>query len=114
MKPADQQLQEDRKLLEGWNRLKVHFSSLRLDWKTPKAVYQTLDAEFQFDHDPCPAKPTQDGLLTEWGGCRFAILLMETSSQSGSRKAGKSTRKEKQLCFLSPAEQTQDGGTNTA
>lgn len=34
---------------------KPHFLSQRMDWKTPKAVYQTLDAEFRFDHDPCPA-----------------------------------------------------------
>lgn len=34
---------------------KPHFSSLRMDWRTPKAVYQVLDSEFQFDHDPCPA-----------------------------------------------------------
>lgn len=36
--------------------MNVHFSSQRLDWKTPKAVYQVLDAEFHFDHDPCPPK----------------------------------------------------------
>jgi len=51
--------------------MKVHFSSLRLDWKTPKAVYQTLDAEFQFDHDPCPPKYKVDGLLSEWGGVQL-------------------------------------------
>ena len=45
---------------------KVHFSSLRLDWKTPKAVYQILDAEFQFDFDPCPTKPKFDGLAINW------------------------------------------------
>ena len=56
--------------------MKVHFSSLRLDWKTPKAVYQILDAEFSFDHDPCPTKPTVDGLKSEWGGgelCESAV-----------------------------------------
>jgi len=47
---------------------KVHYSSLRLDWETPKAVYQTLDAEFGFDHDPCPTNPKVDGLKSEWGG----------------------------------------------
>ena len=45
-----------------------HFSSLRMDWKTPKAVYQVLDAEFGFDFDPCPPKPTFDGLAINWGG----------------------------------------------
>ena len=47
--------------------MKVHFSSLRLDWKTPKAVYQVLDAEFNFDFDPCPTNPQFDGLNIDWG-----------------------------------------------
>jgi hypothetical protein len=51
--------------------MSVHFSSLRLDWKTPKAVYQTLDAEFKFDHDPCPPKYKVDGLQSNWGKSNF-------------------------------------------
>ena len=51
--------------------MKVHFSSLRLDWKTPKAVYQILDAEFGFDCDPCPSDPKEDGLKMTWGGTNF-------------------------------------------
>jgi hypothetical protein len=43
----------------------IHFKSLRLDWKTPKAVYQILDAEFNFDHDPCPPHYKIDGLTRE-------------------------------------------------
>lgn len=46
----------------------VHFMSQRMDWKTPKAVYQTLNAEFGFDHDPCPPNYIIDGLSSEWGG----------------------------------------------
>lgn len=49
----------------------VHFLSLRMDWKTPKAVYQTLDAEFRFDHDPCPPNYAVDGLQSEWGGVQL-------------------------------------------
>lgn len=51
--------------------MNIHFKSQRLDWKTPKAVYQILDAEFNFDHDPCPVRPVADGLTSEWGGCNF-------------------------------------------
>lgn len=50
---------------------KVHFSSQRLDWKTPKAVYQILDAEFNFDFDPCPANPQFDGLKIKWRKSNF-------------------------------------------
>lgn len=48
--------------------MSVHFMSERMDWKTPKAVYQVLDAEFRFDHDPCPPNFKIDGLKSEWGG----------------------------------------------
>lgn len=47
------------------------FTSLRGDWKTPKALFQTLDAEFHFDFDPCPARPTFDGLKSRWGNANF-------------------------------------------
>lgn len=40
--------------------MSVHFSSQRLDWKTPKAVYRKLDDEFHFDCDPCPAENNFD------------------------------------------------------
>lgn len=42
-----------------------------MDWKTPKAVYQVLEAEFAFDHDPCPPRPKIDGLLSDWGNSNF-------------------------------------------
>jgi len=47
------------------------FTSLDLTWKTPKAVFQTLDAEFRFDFDPCPDNPAFDGLSISWGKCNF-------------------------------------------
>jgi hypothetical protein len=45
--------------------------SQRGDWKTPKALYQALNAEFGFDCDPCPPNHTTDGLVMEWGGVSF-------------------------------------------
>ena len=50
---------------------KVHFMSQRGDWRTPKALYQALDAEFHFDCDPCPPRPQIDGLLMEWGDSSY-------------------------------------------
>jgi site-specific DNA-methyltransferase (adenine-specific) len=47
------------------------FTSLRGDWKTPRALYQALDAEFHFDYDPCPSKHIENGLETEWGNVNF-------------------------------------------
>lgn len=51
--------------------MSVHFMSVRDTWKTPKHVFQILDSEFRFDFDPCPPKPTFDGLQIEWGQRNF-------------------------------------------
>jgi phage N-6-adenine-methyltransferase len=43
-------------------------------WQTPPSVYDPLNAEFQFNFDPCPIEwvPTDaDGLHTEWGTSTF-------------------------------------------
>jgi len=52
---------------------RVLFKSESVEWPTPKAVYERLDAEFRFDFDPCPIDGTSDGLatlLTPWNGKR--------------------------------------------
>ena len=42
-------------------------------WLTPPELYAELDAEFQFDFDPCPyPKPENfDGLTCEWGQSNY-------------------------------------------
>ncbi len=50
---------------------KVHFSSLRSNWKTPKDLYTLLDKEFHFDFDPCPSNPMFDGLTIDWNLSNF-------------------------------------------
>lgn len=42
------------------------------NWATPKDFYDKLNAEFNFDFDPCPFNdgeitPDKNGLLIEWG-----------------------------------------------
>lgn len=53
--------------------MNVHFMSEKMDWQTPDAVYDKLDKEFHFDHDPCPANwdGKVDGLTSEWGKSNF-------------------------------------------
>lgn len=46
------------------------------NWATPKALYDELDREFNFDFDPCPLNegditPDKDGLTIEWGERNF-------------------------------------------
>lgn len=56
----------------AWKRLvkvgRSTFSSFSQDWRTPRAIYQTLDAEFGFTLDPCPLGSETDGLSTDWSG----------------------------------------------
>jgi len=40
------------------------------DWRTPKEVYDTLDAEFHFNDDPCPIQGN-GGLERDWGTSVF-------------------------------------------
>ena len=43
------------------------------DWSTPAWLYEKLNAEFNFDFDPCPLHATFDGLSpnTKWGQSNF-------------------------------------------
>lgn len=46
------------------------------NWATPSSIYDPLNAEFNFDFDPCPYNvnpitPETDGLLIEWGNVNF-------------------------------------------
>jgi phage N-6-adenine-methyltransferase len=50
------------------NRNLIHSDN----WATPKKLYDELDAEFNFDFDPCPLNigeidPSNDGLIIDWG-----------------------------------------------
>jgi site-specific DNA-methyltransferase (adenine-specific) len=43
-------------------------------WGTPKELYDKLNTEFKFNHDPCPItwkEGDPDGLTTEWGTSTF-------------------------------------------
>lgn len=81
----------------------VHYSSQRLDWKTPKSVYQVLDAEFQFDHDPCPPKYQIDGLTTEWGVVNFVNPPYGKELPRWIEKGFQEWGKGKTVVFLIPS-----------
>ena len=56
------------------------FSSASVEWATPQALFDELDAEFHFDLDPCSTHENakcaehftkaEDGLSQNWGGKR--------------------------------------------
>ena len=59
--------------------MNVHFSSVTDQWETPQDFFDTLNAEFDFNLDPCADRSNhkceayftkeQDGLVQNWGGC---------------------------------------------
>lgn len=81
---------------------RVHFSSERSNWKTPRAFYQALNAEFEFDFDPCPAAPDFDGLACEWGQVNFVNPPYSTISK-WVEKAYAEYRKGKTVVLLIPS-----------
>ena len=83
--------------------MKVHFSSQRFDWKTPKSVYQILDAEFQFDHDPCPPQYKIDGLESEWGKSNFVNPPYGRELPKWIEKGYAEWQKGKTVVFLIPS-----------
>ena len=46
-------------------------SQINDHWATPKWLYDKLNAEFNFDFDPCPLHADFDGLMVEWGKSNF-------------------------------------------
>lgn len=53
--------------------MSVHFSSQTVEWATPVAVYEKLNAEFNFNFDPCPLGGNENGLsplFCSWTGKR--------------------------------------------
>ena len=79
------------------------FTSLRGDWKTPKALFQALDAEFRFDHDPCPSKPKIDGLESSWGNINFVNPPYGREIGKWIEKGYKEFLKGKTVVFLVPS-----------
>lgn len=51
----------------------VHFSQATDRWATPSDLYESLNAEFSFNFDPCPLDGVGDGLaplFCDWRGKR--------------------------------------------
>ena len=89
-------------------------------WLTPPEVYAKLDAEFNFDFDPCPyPKPAEfDGLTCEWGRSNYVNPPFGSIMHQGPgekkptkkgptawvRKAIKEQQKGKTVVFVYPVD----------
>ena len=89
--------------------MSVHFLSMSVDWATPKAVYDALDAEFHFDYDPCPltesGMPTLsvDGLTSDWGRSTFVNPPYGRTTGLWTRKAREERARGKTVVMLLPS-----------
>lgn len=85
------------------NNCKVHFSSVRLDWQTPIAVYSKLNKEFRFTFDPCPRNPTFDGLKRNWCKRNFVNPPYGREIPKWIKKGYEEFQKGKLVVFLIPS-----------
>ena len=85
------------------NKLKVHFSSFRQDWATPKSLYDILNKEFNFNFDPCPVNPSFNGLLVDWGGRSFVNPPYSREIGKWIKKGYEEYLKGKIVVFLIPS-----------
>jgi site-specific DNA-methyltransferase (adenine-specific) len=76
------------------------FSSSRLDWQTPKEVYESLNKEFNFDFDPCPHNPCFDGLEVEWGNSTFVNPPYGREITAWVKKGIEESERGKRVVFL--------------
>jgi hypothetical protein len=89
------------------------FTSIRGDWKTPRALYQALDAEFHFDYDPCPVKQKVDGLRSQWGQSNFVNPPYGTEIMKWIQKGFQEYQKVKLWSFFSQVERIPIGGMSS-
>lgn len=82
---------------------KCLFTSTRGTWKTPKVLYQALDAEFGFDFDPCPDYPNFDGLEIEWGQVNYVNPPYGRAIGNWIKKGYEEYLKGKTVVFLIPS-----------
>lgn len=71
-------------------------------WATPSSVYDPLNAEFQFNHDPCPItwkEGDADGLTTDWGTSTFCNPPYSKVAQF-VKKAAEEAKKGKTVVML--------------
>jgi len=82
---------------------KVHYSSVRSDWRTPRAFYLGLNQEFHFTFDPCPSNPAFDGLKRSWGKRNFVNPPYGREIGKWLKKGYEESLKGKLVVFLIPS-----------
>ena len=79
----------------------TNFAASRMsddNWATPKAVYDSLNAEFYFNDDPCPLNGT-GGLEREWGTSTY-VNPPYSNPTPWCKKAYEESQKGKTIVML--------------
>lgn len=79
------------------------FSSASDRWATPSDLYAALDAEFQFDFDPCPLDGDEDGLAPLFCQWRNKRVFCNPPYGPGIAKWLKRAGEAELAVFLLPA-----------
>ena len=86
---------------------KALFTSQRLDWQTPKALYEELNKEFHFNCDPCFLTTNtihpKDMLGSDWGQICFVNPPYGTIIGKWIKKAYEEWKKGKTIVLLIPS-----------
>lgn len=83
------ELQHQSQLLPAENKFHVgNGEDGKHYWLTPPDLYASLDAEFQFDFDPCPFPLPSgfDGLTCEWGTSSYVNPPFGSIIHQGKKK----------------------------
>ena len=78
------------------------FSSMSVDWPTPKEFYKKLNEEFRFNDDPCPLHG-KGGLDRSWGKRTYVNPPYGRGVGLWIRKGLFESTFEKTIVFLLPA-----------
>lgn len=75
------------------------------NWETPRELYESLDAEFNFDFDPCPIcfgeiKEENDGLLIDWGQRNFVNPPYSRKLKEAFVKRAIKFKEDGRLCVM--------------
>ena len=86
------------------------FSSNSDEWSTPQTIFDALDAEFDFNLDPCATESNHkcktfytaeiDGLKQKWGGYRVFCNPPYSNIAAWVEKAFRETRNDNTLVVL--------------
>jgi hypothetical protein len=79
------------------------FTSASGHWETPAELYDELYKEFEFNDDPCPINPKDDGLSRDWGTRTFLNPPYGREIGKWLKKAYEQTKKGKMTVCLVPS-----------